>query len=243
MKKVLIRVENLNASYDKTPVLQDINLTLHEKDYLGIIGPNGGGKTTLIKCILGLKKYDSGSISFFKDGHKVDNIIFGYLPQYTLIDKKFPISVSEVILSGLSSKKKIITRYSKEDRLKATKIIQRMGLVGLEDRAIGELSGGQLQRVILGRSLIAEPDVLILDEPSTYIDKKFEAELYQLLQEIQKECAIILISHDISTTLKQANCVAAVNITSSYRNNTSIDAEWLEKMFECPIELLGFGKL
>lgn len=243
MSQAIIEVRNLYASYNNNTVLQDINLTIRDHDFLGIIGPNGGGKTTLIRCIIGLKHPDKGEIKFFKNGKEVDQLTIGYLPQYTSIDKRFPISVFEVVLSGLSSKKSLITKYTPTEYDKAKTIIKRMGLTGLEERAIGELSGGQLQRAILGRSMISDPDVLILDEPSTYVDKKFEAELYLLLKEIQTECAIVLISHDIVTTLNQVNCIAAVNKRLEYAPNNKVSAQWLERVFECPVALLGFGKL
>ena len=238
--KPIVKIENLSASYDGKTILRDVYLNLYANDFLGVIGPNGGGKTTLIKTILGLKKYDKGSISFLKDGVKVNKLKMGYLPQYNLIDSKFPITVSEVILSGLSSEKKLISRYSTKDRKKATQTIERMGLVGLENRPIGKLSGGQLQRALLGRAIISEPSVLILDEPSTYIDKEFEAKLYELLSEINKECAIILVSHDIGTVLQQVGTIACVNETLDYHPDTGISSEWIEKNFHCPIELLGF---
>ncbi len=243
MKRKIVEVKRLNASYNNNNVLENIDLTIHENDFLGIIGPNGGGKTTLIRCILGLKEVDSGEISFYKNGVKVDHIIIGYLPQYTLIDKKFPISVMDVVLSGLSCKKKAFQQYTSSDKASASKVIERMGLTGLEHRSIGELSGGQLQRAILGRSLIAEPDMLILDEPNTYIDKKFEAELYSLLKEIQQECAVVLISHDIVTTIQQSNCLACINRTLDYKATTKVSAQWLEEKFQCPISLLGFGSV
>ena len=164
----IIEVHGLSAGYDGRTVLHDIDLTVYENDFLGIIGPNGGGKTTLIKCILGLLKPTAGKITY--------NIsTMGYLPQYNTIDRKFPISVEEVILSGLSSKKSLISRFTDEQREKVRSTIARMGLEGLESRAIGQLSGGQLQRALLGRAIVSGPSVVILDEPSTYIDKRFEA--------------------------------------------------------------------
>ena len=163
----IIEVHGLSAGYDGRTVLHDIDLTVYENDFLGIIGPNGGGKTTLIKCILGLLKPTAGKITY--------NIsTMGYLPQYNTIDRKFPISVEEVILSGLSSKKSLISRFTDEQREKVRSTIARMGLEGLESRAIGQLSGGQLQRALLGRAIVSGPSVVILDEPSTYIDKRFE---------------------------------------------------------------------
>ena len=237
MAKPIIEIKNLSAGYDDHNVLHDINLTVYEQDFLGIIGPNGGGKTTLMKCILGLLKPTGGEIIF----HCKPSL--GYLPQYNTIDRKFPISVEEVILSGLSVQKSLTARFTPEEKEKSKQVIARMGLEGLEHRAIGQLSGGQLQRALLGRAIISDPSVLILDEPNTYIDKRFEARLYELLAEINKECAIILVSHDIGTVLQQVKSIACVNETLDYHPDTGITTEWLEKNFNCPIELLGHGTL
>ena len=167
----------------------------------------------------------------------------GYLPQYNSIDRKFPITVEEVILSGLSSQKSLISRFTAAHREKARQVIARMGLEGLEERAIGALSGGQLQRALLGRAIISDPQLVVLDEPSTYIDKRFEARLYELLAEINHDCAIILVSHDIGTVLQQVKSIACVNETLDYHPDTGISEEWLERNFNCPIELLGHGAL
>lgn len=237
MAKPIIEIKNLSAGYDGRNVLHGINLTVYEQDFLGIIGPNGGGKTTLMKCILGLLKPTGGEIIF----HSKPSL--GYLPQYNTIDRKFPISVEEVILSGLSVQKSLTARFTPEEKEKSRQVIARMGLEGFERRAIGQLSGGQLQRALLGRAIISDPSVLILDEPNTYIDKRFEARLYELLTEINKECAIILVSHDIGTVLQQVKSIACVNETLDYHPDTGITTEWLEKNFNCPIELLGHGTL
>ena len=239
------------AGYDGRTVLHDVNLNIYERDFLGIIGPNGGGKTTLIKCILGLLKPTGGEIIFHigqNDNHfqiptSSSEISLGYLPQYNSIDRKFPISVEEVILSGLSIQKSLTSRFTPEQKEKGKQIVSRMGLEGLEHRAIGQLSGGQLQRALLGRAIISDPSALILDEPSTYIDKRFEARLYELLAEINKECAIILVSHDIGTVLQQVKSIACINETLDYHPDTEGTTEWLEKNFNCPIELLGHGTL
>lgn len=245
--KPIIEIKNLSAGYDDRTVLRDINLTVYERDFLGIIGPNGGGKTTLIKCILGLIKPAGGEIRFHSStGHSLSKATtpsLGYLPQYSSIDRKFPISVEEVILSGLSIQKSLTSRFTPEQREKGQQIIVRMGLEGLEHRAIGQLSGGQLQRALLGRAIISDPSVLILDEPSTYIDKRFEARLYKLLAEINQDCAIILVSHDIGTVLQQVKSIACVNETLDYHPDAGVTNEWLERNFNCPIELLGHGTL
>lgn len=243
----IIEIKNLSAGYDHRTVLRDVNLTVYERDFLGIIGPNGGGKTTLIKCILGLLKPTGGQILYRAANAPLSSantqLPLGYLPQYNTIDRKFPVSVEEVILSGLSMQKSLTARFTPEQREKGKQIIGRMGLEGLEQRAIGQLSGGQLQRALLGRAIISDPSVLILDEPSTYIDKRFEARLYELLAEINKDCAIILVSHDIGTVLQQVKSIACVNETLDYHPDAGVTNEWLERNFNCPIELLGHGTL
>lgn len=241
----IIEIKNLSAGYDGRTVLRDVNLTIYERDFLGVIGPNGGGKTTLIKCILGLLKPFGGEILFHSQlpSSGKDQLSMGYLPQYNSIDRKFPITVEEVILSGLSSQKPLASRFTAAHYEKARSVIARMGLEEMEDRAIGALSGGQLQRALLGRAIISDPEVVILDEPSTYIDKRFEARLYELLAEINRECAIILVSHDIGTVLQQVKSIACVNETLDYHPDTGVTEEWLERNFHCPIELLGHGAL
>lgn len=241
MAHPIIQISGLSAGYDNKTVLNEVNLNVYDHDFLGIIGPNGGGKTTLVKCILGLHQASRGSIRFYKNGKEVSEINMGYLPQYNSIDKKFPISVYEVVLSGLSKQKSIFRRYSNEHHEQVRQIISRMGLEGLEDRSIGELSGGQLQRALLGRALVSNPEVVILDEPNTYIDKRFEAKLYSLLEEINRERAIILVSHDIGTVLKNVKTIACVNETVHYHPHTEVPTEWLEEHFGCPIEMLGHG--
>lgn len=234
-------LKGISAAYDNNIVLHDVDLKVYENDFLGIIGPNGGGKTTLIKVILGLLPHVAGEIHFYENEKPVQNIRMGYLPQYNTIDRKFPISVEEVILSGLSSRKPLTGKFTNEHKEKVRNTILRMGLKGLEKRPIGKLSGGQLQRALLGRAIVSEPKVVILDEPSTYIDKQFEARLYELLTEINRECAIILVSHDIGTVLQNVKSIACVNETLDYHPDTGITEEWLEKNFNCPIEVLGHG--
>ena len=250
----IIEIKNLSAGYDNRTVLHDVNLTIYERDFLGIIGPNGGGKTTLIKCILGLLKPTAGEILYNTDSPSpevagsqclplITRLSMGYLPQYSSIDRKFPITVEEVILSGLSSQKPLASRFNTRHREKARHVIARMGLEGMEQRAIGALSGGQLQRALLGRAIISDPQVVILDEPSTYIDKRFEARLYELLTEINEECAIILVSHDIGTVLQQVKSIACVNETLDYHPDTGVTEEWLERNFNCQIALFGHRPL
>lgn len=243
MNNSIIKIENLSAGYDRKTVLHDINLEISEKDFLGIIGPNGGGKTTLMKVILGLLKPSEGKITFYDNEMPVEQLEIGYLPQYNSIDKKFPISVYEVILSGLNRQKSLFSRFTKEhhERVKAT--ISMMGLEGMENKPIGQLSGGQMQRALLGRAIVSNPKAIILDEPNTYIDKRFEARLYSLLEEINKQRTVILVSHDIGSVLQTVKSIACVNGTLDYHPQSEVSAEWIEEKLQCPIELLGHGEL
>lgn len=241
----IIEIQNLKVGYENKPdVLKNVSLTVFENDFLGIIGPNGGGKTTLLKAILGLIQPQSGNISFFDNGRKVNHINIGYLPQINQIDKKFPISVNEVILSGLTLRGKIIKRYTAEDKRKVQPIAEKMGVEDLLHRAIGELSGGQLQRVLLGRAIIDNPKLIILDEPSSYVDKLFETNFYKLLDEINRDIAIVLVSHDVGTIISQVKNIACVNQNLHYHCGNDISQEWLMGAYDsCPIEILGHGSL
>ena len=233
----LVDIHNLSAAYDGHTVLHDVNLAIQERDFLGIIGPNGGGKTTLVKCILGLLKPTAGRIDY------APRLRIGYLPQYTRIDRQFPITVDEVVLSGLDGRQGLCSRPTPEQRARVSKVIAQMGLQGLERRPIGALSGGQLQRALLGRAVVSDPQLIILDEPSTYIDRRFETRLYELLSQLNRDHAIVLVSHDIGTVLQQVKSIACVNETLDYHPDTGITEEWLERNFHCPIELLGHGAL
>ncbi|MDR0972731.1 MAG: metal ABC transporter ATP-binding protein [Prevotellaceae bacterium] len=205
----LITLSHVSAAYDRKIVLRDINLTIGKRDFWGILGPNGGGKTTLIKLLLGLLEPTKG------ERQCTPSLRMGYLPQYNALDKKFPISVEEVILSGLSGSKPMLRQFTNEQREKTKRTITRMGLDGLQHRPIGALSGGQLQRVLLGRALVGEPQLLILDEPNTYIDQVFEAQLYELLHGINTDCAIVLAGHDTDAIRRHAKTIAFVHETLS----------------------------
>lgn len=235
----IIELHNVCAGYDGRCVLHNVNLNIRPHDFLGIIGPNGGGKTTLAKTILGLVKPANGNIRFFRNGTQVPNLRFGYLPQYNRIDKKFPISVSEVVRSGI--KKSPWRRYTDEERSQLQNTLTRMGLQDVAKRPIGDVSSGQLQRALLGRAVISQPEVVLLDEPDTYVDKPFEIHFYRLLEQINQHSAIILISHDIGSVLRNVRSIACVNRTLHYHPDTELPEGWLDQQFGCPIDLVGHG--
>ena len=239
----LVEIINMSASYQSKSVLKDVSLEVWRNDFLGIIGPNGGGKTTLLKVILGLMKPVSGEISFFENNKSVPSLKIGYLPQINPIDKRFPISVFEVISSGLAGEKPLFKNFTTQQKERVNELIIKMGLVNFSKRAIGELSGGQLQRALLARAIVSRPRLLILDEPNTYVDKKIELQFYELLGEISEKTAVILVSHDIGTLLPMVKNVACVNETLHYHSGTDISDEWLSNTYACPIEIVGHGDL
>lgn len=241
MNKIL-EIKEISVGYEANkPILKNVNLTVYENDFLGIIGPNGGGKTTLLKTILGLIKPTEGSVKFYKNNIE-SKINLGYLPQINKIDRNFPISVFDVILSGLTAKRKLFSYYTEEQRNKARQTADLMGLSTFLERPIGNLSGGQLQRTLLGRAIVDDPDLLILDEPSSYVDKRFETDFYKILEEINKNTAIILVSHDVGTVVSMVKNIACVNEGLHYHAGSNISTNWLEQTYTtCPIEIVGHG--
>lgn len=240
MKK-LIELKELSAGYIDEIILKDVNLSIYENDFIGIIGPNGGGKTTLIKTILGLLKPLKGDIIYYREGlDKMSTI--GYLPQSFQLDKKFPINVSDVILSGLMNRKSLIFKYTKTEKELAYQLLEEMGLKGLWNKTLGELSGGQLQRVLLCRALISSPDLLILDEPNTYVDNKFEGDLYEKLRGLNDRIAIIMVSHDIGTISYYVKTIACVNRNFHYHDSNVITEKQLAA-YDCPIQMITHGDI
>lgn len=235
----LIELKNINAGYDDKLVLENINLTINDGDYIGVIGPNGGGKTTLIKLILGLIKPFSGEIISHKNGSET---FCGYLPQYNNFDKQFPISILEVVLSGLMSKKNFYKKYSSEDKKHALYLLEKAGISDLANMNIGETSGGQMQRALLCRAIISNPSLLILDEPVTYVDRHFEYEMYDLLKELNKKMAIVMVSHDVGIISSHVKTIACVNKNIHYHESNILTKEALAN-YNCPIDLITHGIL
>lgn len=209
--KDIIKIRNLNFSYDKQVVLEDINLEYSSDEFLAIIGPNGGGKSTLLKLILGLLKPQSGEIKLFgKEPSEVSKFI-GYVPQNFLSNQSFPMMVLEVVLMGLIDKK-IFGFYSKDEKALALSALEKVGMREFANARIGELSGGQRQRVYIARALCANAKVLILDEPTASIDTKGQAEIYEILKGINANGAgVVLVSHDLNIVLNYATKIAYVS--------------------------------
>ncbi len=239
-KSVIIKLDRVTAGYGGKVVLRDVSLQVYRNDFLGIIGPNGGGKTTLIKVILGLLGTKGGTVDYYDgNGNRTKNLKIGYLPQYTNIDRHFPISVHDVVLSGLNSQKRFMHPFGKADKEKAEAAISEFGISDYAEKSIGQLSGGQLQRALLARATVSDPDVLILDEPNTYIDQRFQEQLYKMLEKINRNCAIIVVSHDIGTILQSVQNIACVNHDLHYHPAEEVTMQKMEKYFGGHIDLIG----
>jgi zinc transport system ATP-binding protein len=236
----LLEIESLSASYDSNTVLQDINFRVNENDFIGVIGPNGGGKTTLLKVILGLIKPSRGSITY--NSELLNSNTIGYLPQISTGDINYPVTVTDVVLSGMMIKKKIISRMSLADKKKAREVIGKLGLAGLERSPLNELSGGQLQRVFLGRAIIGDPELLLLDEPGNFVDSTFENDFYEKLKELNNRMAILMVSHDIGMISSHVKSYACVNRNLHYHPSSEISNEQLLS-YGCPIQLITHGEV
>lgn len=198
----IIRLEGVGMRWDRRVALENINFEVNKGDFVAITGPNGGGKTTLLRIILKLLRPTDGCVSYYDNGAVTDRLDIGYLPQKNMIDSRFPIDVRQVISSGLLAVKSL-AEAERQSRVDA--MLDVVGLDGLQRSSIGELSGGQLQRALLGRALISKPAVIVLDEPLSYIDKRFEGHIYEILSSLEKSTTILLVSHEITTIASMAN--------------------------------------
>lgn len=237
MKK-LLEIKNLSAGYENQVVLENVSLDIFSNDFIGVIGPNGGGKTTLIKTILGLIKPISGELNLLINKKNI-----GYLPQVNQIDKRFPITVFDVVRSGKADTALFSSFHkNRQEKEKAESLLQEMGILALRNKSIGELSGGQMQRVFLCRALMNEPELLVLDEPSTYVDNNFEGELYLKMKELNDRMAILLISHDVGTISFFVKTIACVNRNLHHHPSNVISEEQLAS-YNCPLQIITHGDI
>ncbi|MCM1519142.1 MAG: ABC transporter ATP-binding protein [Pseudoflavonifractor sp.] len=201
-QKKVIELDHVSVAYDNRVILRDVCFDVSEGDFVAITGPNGGGKTTMLRTILRLLKPTSGRVIYRWEGKEVKRLPIGYLPQKNMIDSHFPISVGEVVASGLLSIRGL-DRHERDDR-----VGEMVSLVGLSDyrhAPIGSLSGGQLQRALLARAIVSRPSVLVLDEPLSYVDKKFEHHIYDIVARLAGHTTILLVSHEMTAIAAMAN--------------------------------------
>ena len=204
-------LRDINAGYNGRVQLRDVSIDIDDRDFVGIVGPNGGGKTTLLRVLLGLIKPYSGSIEFRHDGKPVDSLSVGYLPQTRDIDTDFPISVGDIVASGMNSPRRLFGGYTREQRRMAEETMRTIGIADMQHRPVKALSGGELQRVLFARALVSRPEVVILDEPDNFVDDDFETFMYETIRCVNKNAAVIMVSHDRDFVAANAKKIIEVN--------------------------------
>ena len=240
-----VEIKNVSMYYKDTPkdkVLDHISLTVNEEDYLGIIGPNGGGKTSLIKCILGLEDATEGEILIYGKPVKESKMVIGYVPQFTNVDRRFPISVEEVALTGkIKPGLHPFFSYKNDDYKEVEDVLKEVGIYELRNRQISQLSGGEFQKLLIARALSTNPKILILDEPTASVDDASREEIYNLLSSLNKEkkLTIILITHDMMAVSSSVTKIACLNEKLFYHGDSKIDEALLENLYGSKVDFIA----
>ena len=240
-RKKIISLRNVGVSYEGHAALEGVNLDIYEDDFIGIIGPNGGGKSSLVKAIMGAVEHN-GEIEISDILRKGNHFKIGYMPQVSQFDMRFPISIEEVVLSGLQTEKGFFGRYTAKDKELAHKTLEKMGIAELASRPIGEVSGGEMQRALLCRAIISEPKFLILDEPTNFVDNSFEREFYAMVQELSHNMAVMIVSHDLGTITSVVKSIVCVN-RSAHRHDSNVLTEEQLRNYNCPIQIVSHGHI
>jgi len=237
-----VRTDALCVNYGQTPALRGVCLDVREGEYLGIIGPNGGGKSTLLKAILGLIPVSAGTVRVFGMPPREGRNRVGYVPQFALLDKCFPITLEEVVLSGRVRKGvSPFFRYRAEDRDAARSLMGRVGIEKLAGRQISQLSGGEFQKMLIARALATKPRLLILDEPTASVDAASREQIYGLLAELNGEMTILLVTHDMLAVSSEVRSIACLNGTLIYHGEPELTANVVGELYGCPVDLVAHG--
>ncbi len=237
----VVRLEDVWVRFDGVAILEGIDLSVYQNDFLGIIGPNGGGKTTLLKVVLGLIRPNQGKVTVLGSAPEKGRRFVGYIPQYSLFDRDFPASVWDVVLMGRLGQAGRFRRYSEEDKKAARTALEMVEMLDFKGRQIGRRSGGEQQRVFIARALVAEPKLLLLDEPTASVDAPMMEEFYELLNRLKQRMAIVLVTHDLSAVSIYVDTIGCLNRKLYYHHSKEISAEDLEAAYQCPIELIAHG--
>jgi zinc transport system ATP-binding protein len=236
----VVEIENLSFTYHRNLVLKDVNLRISEGEFLLLMGPNGGGKTTLLKLMLGLARPASGTVRIFGNPPAKESHHIGYVPQDVHINPQFPITALDVVLMGKLGPGHRKAWHSPADRTDAHRVLDRLGVGAYCHRRIGDLSGGQRQRVMIARALVTDPKLLFLDEPTSGVDSGGQGDFYDLLKELNETITIVLASHDLMVLSSYVKSIACVNQTV-YHHHASEVTEDMVGMFHCPVELVAHG--
>jgi zinc transport system ATP-binding protein len=233
----VLEARGVTFGYGPDVVLERVDVAVYPRDYLAIIGPNGGGKTTLLKLFLGLLRPQAGEIVVRLPARRGR---MGYVPQFSTFDRSFPLRVEDVVLMGRLGARGLLRPYTREDHLAVARILERLRLGALAHDHIRELSGGQLQRVLIARAVVSDPDVLFLDEPTASIDAESREVLRELLEELNRRIPIVVVTHDVTAISPSVRHIACVNRTL-HDHGPQLDAELLEEAYGCPVELVAHG--
>jgi zinc transport system ATP-binding protein len=239
----VVDINDLWVYYDGISILQGVSLSVEKGDFLGIIGPNGGGKTTLLKVILGLITPSRGKVYVLNRSPKSSRHLIGYVPQYNPFDRDFPVNVHDTVLMGCNGTRGLIKRYSKEDKERAQMALETVGMFTYRNQQLGKLSGGEQQRVFIARALVSRPRLLLLDEPTSGIDSAMQTDFYELLERLKKDVTIIMVSHDISAVSIYVDKIACLNHELYYHGSKEIEPEILEATYKCPVQLIAHGTI
>ncbi len=240
-RQAVITIQHLWAGYEHESVLEDINLTVYARDFIGLIGPNGGGKTTLLKVLLGLLPSTRGEVRILGRPVKESRQRIGYVPQTVAFDHDFPISVWEVARMGRLGQRRLLQRYTDEDDGVVAEALHQVDMYDLRARSIGELSGGQRQRVYIARALATRPEILLLDEPTSSVDPNVSVSIYELLRVLNETMTIVLISHDMGAISSYVKSVGCLNRRLFYHDEPQLSPDMLELAYQCPVDLIAHG--
>lgn len=238
MNRSAVKLEDVSFSYDERLTLDGVNLDLREQEFVSIVGPNGGGKTTLLKLILGLLKPTRGTVSVFGEPPSEARRRIGYMPQHAHLDPQFPVNVFDVALMGRLGQSRIMGPYSRSDKAAAEQSLKRMRMWDLRNEHFSALSGGQRQRVLIARALACEPELLLLDEPTAGLDMTVEMELYDLLREFSSKLTVVMVSHDLGFVSKFVNQVVCVKNTAVVHPTSEITGETISELYDSPMKLV-----
>ena len=237
----VIRVDHLWAAYDHEIVLEDVNLTVYERDFVGLIGPNGGGKTTLLRVLLGLMRPLRGEVRVMGEAAQRGRRHIGWVPQLIEFDRDMPIRVRDVVRMGRLGHRGLLRTYQPEDDAQVARALAAVRLEAMADRPLAELSGGQRQRAYVARALAGEPSILLLDEPTAHMDASVSSTLYELLHELNHRITILMVSHDLTAISSYVKTVGCLSRRLFYERGKTITAEMLDASYQCPIDLLAHG--